>query len=125
MTSRLRSWTPRRRSKTRTSGPTPAIDLFAIVSAAIDTVTGRAAWRVNHHPAAGALAPPAARGVLPGSTFDRKIREIIQSIRLTEAFPGEAGKKQIITAYLNQNFYGNQSYGIKAAAKSYFGQDPR
>ena len=50
------------------------------------------------------------------------MREIIQSIRLTQAYPGEAGKKQIITAYLNQNFYGNQSYGVKAAAKSYFGK---
>jgi penicillin-binding protein 1A len=56
-----------------------------------------------------------------GSTYDRKIREIIQSIKLTEAFPGEEGKEQIITYYLNQNFYGNQSYGVKAAAKSYFG----
>jgi membrane peptidoglycan carboxypeptidase len=26
-----------------------------------------------------------------------------------------------MSAYLNNNFYGNQSYGIKAAAKSYFG----
>ena len=57
-----------------------------------------------------------------GSTYERKIREIIQSIRLTQAFPGDEGKQQIITAYLNQNFYGNQSYGVKAAAKSYFGK---
>ena len=57
-----------------------------------------------------------------GSTYERKIREIIQSIRLTQAFPGEEGKQQIITAYLNQNFYGNQSYGVKAAAKGYFGK---
>ena len=28
-----------------------------------------------------------------------------------------------MAAYLNQNFYGNRSYGIKAAAKSYFGID--
>ena len=26
-------------------------------------------------------------------------------------------------AYLNQNFYGNQSYGVKAAAIGYFGKD--
>ncbi|HEY7590283.1 MAG TPA: transglycosylase domain-containing protein, partial [Candidatus Limnocylindrales bacterium] len=52
--------------------------------------------------------------------YDRKIREIIQSLRLTEAFPGQEGKEAIITAYLNQNFYGNHSYGLKAAAKSYF-----
>ena len=55
-----------------------------------------------------------------GTTYERKLREIIQSIRLTDAYPGEAGKKQIITAYLNQNFYGNGSYGVQAAAKGYF-----
>ena len=33
------------------------------------------------------------------------------------------GKQQIITAYLNQNYYGNQSYGVKAAARSYFGKE--
>src|SRR4029079_3492706 len=65
------------------------------------------------------LLPPSA---FEGSTYDRKIREIIQSIKLTEAFPGQEGKEQIITYYLNQNFYGNQSYGIKAAAKTYFGK---
>ena len=52
---------------------------------------------------------------------ERKLKEIIQSIRLTQAFPGEAGKRDIITAYLNQIYYGNQSYGVKAAARSYFG----
>src|SRR5262249_12503206 len=29
-------------------------------------------------------------------------------------------KEQIITAYLNQNFYGNNSYGVEAAAEGYF-----
>ena len=65
------------------------------------------------------LLPPEA---FAGSTYERKAREIIQSIRLTQASPGEAGKQQIITAYLNQNFYGNQSYGVQAAAKGYFGK---
>ena len=31
--------------------------------------------------------------------------------------------RTIITAYLNQNYYGNQSYGVKAAVRSYFGID--
>ena len=57
----------------------------------------------------------------PKRTAERKIKEIIESIRLTQAFPGEKGKQHIITAYLNQNYYGNQSYGVKAAVKSYFG----
>src|SRR5262249_15189659 len=66
------------------------------------------------------LLPPEA---FSGSREERKIREIIQSLRLTEAYPGEEGKQEIITAYLNQNFYGNQSYGVKAAARSYFNKD--
>ncbi|MBA3778203.1 MAG: transglycosylase domain-containing protein [Chloroflexi bacterium] len=57
----------------------------------------------------------------PERRMERKIKEIIQSVRLTQAFPGDEGKRQIITAYLNQNFYGNNSYGIKAAAERYFG----
>ena len=59
----------------------------------------------------------------PHRTAERKLKEIIQSIRVTQYFPGEEGKQQIITAYLNQNYYGNQSYGVKAAAQSYFGID--
>jgi len=57
----------------------------------------------------------------PSRTFERKVKEIVQSIRLTEAYPGLEGKQQIIAAYLNQNYYGNQTYGVKAAAETYFG----
>ena len=55
-------------------------------------------------------------------TVERKLKEIIQSIRVTQAFDGEAGKREIITAYLNQNYYGNQTYGVKAAYETYFGK---
>ena len=55
-------------------------------------------------------------------TIERKLKEIIQSIRVTQAFEGEPGKRQIITAYLNQNYYGNQTYGVKAAYETYFGK---
>ena len=56
-------------------------------------------------------------------TFTRKIKEIIQSIRVTQAYPGVPGKQRIMAAYLNQNYYGNDSYGIAAAVKGYFGID--
>jgi membrane peptidoglycan carboxypeptidase len=56
-------------------------------------------------------------------TASRKIKEIIQSIRVTQAFPGEEGKQRIIAAYLNQNYYGNESYGVAAAADTYFGKE--
>jgi membrane peptidoglycan carboxypeptidase len=96
-------------------------DPVGIVSAGLDTISGRprGASTITQQLVRARLLPPEA---FAGSTYERKAREIIQSIRLTQAFPGEAGKQQIITAYLNQNFYGNQSYGVKAAAKGYFGK---
>ena len=57
-----------------------------------------------------------------GETYERKLREIIQSAKLTDAYPGEEGKKTIITAYLNNSFYGNNTYGVQAAAYGYFGK---
>jgi membrane peptidoglycan carboxypeptidase len=60
--------------------------------------------------------------VAPGADrYIRKAKEIIQAARLTEAFPGEEGKQAIITAYLNEIFYGHDAYGIAAAARIYFG----
>ena len=59
--------------------------------------------------------------VLEGDQYLRKVKEILQAKALTEAFPGEAGKERIITAYLNQIYYGHQAYGVAAAAQVYFG----
>jgi membrane peptidoglycan carboxypeptidase len=56
-----------------------------------------------------------------GDRYMRKVLEVIQATRLTDAFPGEAGKQAIITAYLNEIYYGHQAYGIAAAAEVYFG----
>lgn len=49
----------------------------------------------------------------------RKIREILIALRLNIAYP----KKQIITMYLNQMYYGNLSYGIQSASRTYFNKD--
>jgi peptidoglycan glycosyltransferase len=97
-------------------------DPVAIVSAGLDTLRGegRGASTITQQLVRNRLLPPSA---FEGSVYDRKIREIIQSIRLTQEYPGDEGKREIITAYLNQNFYGNQSYGVKAAAHSYFGKE--
>jgi peptidoglycan glycosyltransferase len=53
--------------------------------------------------------------------YIRKAKEIIQSLRLSDEYPGEAGKQRVITAYLNEIFYGHGAYGIAAAALVYFG----
>ena len=100
----------------------PGFDLGAVVSAGLDTLAGRprGASTITQQLVRARLLPADA---FTGSVYDRKIREIIQSIRLTQAFPGLGGKQKIMEAYLNLNFYGNQSYGVKAAALGYFGKD--
>jgi membrane peptidoglycan carboxypeptidase len=98
----------------------PGFDFGGFIAASLDTLNGRprGGSTITQQLVRAQLLPEWA---FEGSVYDRKAREIIQSIRLTEAFPGQAGKRQIITAYLNQNFYGNNSYGVKAAAEGYFG----
>jgi 1A family penicillin-binding protein len=51
-------------------------------------------------------------------TFTRKIKEAILAMEATRTF----SKKQILEMYLNQIYYGNQAYGIEAAARTYFDQ---
>ena len=51
-------------------------------------------------------------------TVTRKIKEAILAVEATRTFE----KKQILEMYLNQIYYGNQAYGVEAAARTYFGQ---
>ncbi len=50
-------------------------------------------------------------------TITRKIKEAILAVEVTREF----SKQQILEMYLNQIYYGNQSYGIRSAARTYFG----
>ena len=93
-------------------------DPLAIVSAGLDSLRGnsRGASTITQQLVRQRLLDPTISSRTRSGQLERKLKEIIQSVRLTEAFPGVEGKKQIIAAYLNQNYYGNQAYGIKAAA---------
>jgi membrane peptidoglycan carboxypeptidase len=51
------------------------------------------------------------------TTVRRKLREIILSYEVDQRY----SKDQILEMYLNRVYYGNQSYGIEAAAEGYFG----
>ena len=97
-------------------------DPLGFLSAAIDTVNGkdRGGSTITQQLVRTRLLPASA---FQGSIYERKAKEIIQSIRLTEAYPGLAGKELIMEKYLNQNFYGNRSYGVQAAAQSYWRKD--
>lgn len=97
-------------------------DALAIVSAGIDSLRGdvRGASTITQQLVRQRLLDPNLVQD-PERIVERKIKEIIQSVRLTQAYPGDEGKRQIITTYLNQNYYGSQLYGVKAAAFGYFG----
>ncbi|MBI4497163.1 MAG: PBP1A family penicillin-binding protein [Chloroflexi bacterium] len=52
---------------------------------------------------------------------ERKLKEALLAVLLTSRYP----KEQILEWYLNQVFYGNNSYGMEAAAQAYFGKSAR
>ncbi len=54
-------------------------------------------------------------------TLQRKLREIVLANELSRRYT----RDQILEIYLNENYYGNQAYGIEAAAQLYFGKSAR
>src|SRR5215831_12172891 len=54
-------------------------------------------------------------------TITRKAREIILAYQLDE----KLSKDEILEMYLNEVYYGNQAYGVEAAAQSYFDKHAR
>ncbi|HEY6609356.1 MAG TPA: transglycosylase domain-containing protein, partial [Candidatus Limnocylindria bacterium] len=59
----------------------------------------------------------------PERQVERKVKEALLALKLDRRFPGEEGKEQILAMYMNQSYYGNNAYGIWAAANAYFGKD--
>jgi len=51
----------------------------------------------------------------------RKIKEVVLAAELTRVYP----KETILEIYLNENYYGNLTYGVQAAAETYFGVNAR
>lgn len=51
----------------------------------------------------------------------RKIREWITAVQIERSF----SKTEIMTMYLNLNYFGRRSYGIESAAKNFFGVSAR
>src|SRR6266550_3863095 len=54
-------------------------------------------------------------------SLDRKARELVLAVELERQYT----KDQILEMYLNTIFYGNQSFGVEAAAQTYFGTSAR
>ena len=51
-------------------------------------------------------------------TYVRKIQEMVLAFKITQIY----SKNDILQMYLNRIYYGHQSYGIEAAAETYFGK---
>ncbi|MDE3078074.1 MAG: transglycosylase domain-containing protein, partial [Chloroflexota bacterium] len=54
----------------------------------------------------------------PEVSIQRKLKEIAIAYTLSR----QKSKDEILEMYLNQIYYGNQAYGVEAAAESYFGK---
>jgi membrane peptidoglycan carboxypeptidase len=104
----------------------PCIDFKAIVRAALQNVS--ASETVS---GASTICQQLVRIRLfdadllanPDRRWERKIKEALLALRVGDAFPGVEGKQKLLEMYLNQVYYGNNAYGIWAAASRYFGKD--
>ncbi|NTU85742.1 MAG: penicillin-binding protein, partial [Chloroflexales bacterium] len=54
-------------------------------------------------------------------SLERKLREAVLALKLTASL----SKDEILALYLNQVYYGGLSYGVEAAARTYFGKPAR
>jgi peptidoglycan glycosyltransferase len=105
----------------RTFWDNEGYDPNAIALAIVQNLTGvsdRGASTITQQFVRARLLP---EDVIEGDQWVRKIKEILQARNLTRANPGDEGKERILTAYLNQIYYGHNAYGIAAAAEVYFG----
>ena len=95
----------------------PGVDFTGIVRAAINDYLLR---RDEGRPqGASTITQQLVKQRIVGGevSFERKIKEAILAVEVTNRFP----KKEILELYFNQIYYGNQAYGVKAASLVYFG----
>ncbi len=91
----------------------PGIDLVSIFRAFIKNIqTGKASQ------GASTITQQVIKNILLGNEkkLERKIKEAILAYRLE----GKLSKDEILELYLNQIYFGNGAYGIKAASEIYF-----
>lgn len=91
----------------------PGIDLISIARASFKNLQSGSSRQ-----GASTITQQVVKNLLltPQKDIRRKLKEAILSYRLEKVF----SKDQILEIYLNQMFFGNSAYGIKAAAKVYF-----
>ncbi|OYV25715.1 MAG: penicillin-binding protein [Acidocella sp. 20-63-7] len=94
----------------------PGINPLAVIRAALVDVTRIGS---GHRPlGASTITEQVVKNMLLDNhiTFATKIKEALLAMRVSQVMT----KKQVLTLYLNEIFLGNNSYGIAAAAQTYF-----
>ncbi len=97
----------------------PGVDVRGILRAVLlnyqsqDVVSGGST--ITQQLVRNVLLPPEQRTEI---SFDRKLREAILAFKVSQKY----SKDQILGLYLNEVYYGNQAYGVEAAAQTYFGK---
>lgn len=95
----------------------PGYDIFAIFRAfwqnyqSGETVSG--ASTITQQLARNLLFTPEER---TNRSYERKMREAVLAAEITRRYT----KDEILEIYVNENYYGNLSYGVEAAAETYF-----
>jgi membrane peptidoglycan carboxypeptidase len=94
----------------------PGVDILGIMRAAFADVTNQSSGQGG----ASTITQQLVKRRIVGDevSLRRKIREAILAIEVTNTY----SKEQILELYFNQIYYGNQAYGVKAAAQTYFGK---
>ncbi len=94
----------------------PGIDLKAIARAFISNL------KAGGKPTSGAstITQQVVKRLLltPERSYERKLKEAILAYQLEKYL----SKEEILYIYLNQIYFGNSSYGVEAAARTYFGK---
>jgi penicillin-binding protein 1A len=57
----------------------------------------------------------------PERSYARKLKEMVLALKIEQRYT----KREILSLYLNQIYYGSGAYGIEAAAQTYFGKPAR
>jgi membrane peptidoglycan carboxypeptidase len=101
----------------RTFWTNPGIDVGGILRAALRDLVSRD----DRPQGASTITQQLVKQRLVGNELSlwRKMREAVMAIKITSRY----SKEEILELYLNQIYYGDQAYGIKAAARAYFGTD--
>jgi 1A family penicillin-binding protein len=91
------------------------VDIIGIIRAALAD-TKRSGVKQGGSTISQQLVKQVFIGPNPPPTIQRKMREALLALELNKRY----NKQTILEMYLNTIYYGNQTYGVEAAARSYF-----